>query len=239
MLLFLLSIAPASAEETTLTYDLFLAGKDVGDREVTVRYIPRDDGERRVLSVVTRVDTPAGTAKCRQSGQSSPRGANFTTSLQVGDARSEVQGIEAPSGAWQLVVADATGVHDATLAPARVQLTTLDLFDPGRTRLLVDAGKIGLLLAETGALVEGELAAGTPTTVKIGGKALPGTRYALRTAEGEAEFVVDAEGVLLRSTLTFLGGTFETVARTAPTPRSFGTIDVVESPGAGTLEADL
>lgn len=239
MLLLLLSLAAARAEETTMTYDLFLAGKDVGDRTVTVRYLPRDDGERRVLSVVTTVDTPAGSAKCRQSGQSSPRGANFTTSLQVGDVVTEVQGIEAPSGAWQLVVADAAGVHDATLKASQVHLTSMDLFDPGRTRLLVDAGKVGLLLAETGALVEGELSAGEPTTVKVAGKPLAGTRYTLTSAEGAAEFVVDADGVLLRSKLTFLGGTFETVARTAPTPRNFGTIDVVESPGAGTLEADL
>lgn len=239
MLLFLGALAAAHAEESTMTYDLLLAGKDVGDRTVTVRHIARDDGERRVLSVLTTVDTPAGAAKCRQSGQSSARGANFTTSLQVGEVVTEVQGIQAPSGSWQLVVADAAGVHDATLKASQVHFTSLDLFDPGRTRLLVDAGPVGLLLAETGALLEGELSAGEPTTVKVAGKALPGTRYTLTTPEGAAEFVVDAEGVLLRSRLTFLGGTFETVARTAPVPRNFGTIDVVESPGAGTREADL
>ncbi len=238
-MLLLLWSALAWADETTMTYDLLLGGKDVGDRTVSVRYLARDDGERRVLSVVTTVDSPVGVAKCRQSGQSSSRGASFTTSLQLGEAVSEVQGIEAPSGAWQLVRADAEGVHEATLTRAQVHLTTMDLFDPGRTRLLLDAGPVGLLLAETGALVEGELSVGEPATVKVGGKALGGTRYRLRSAEGDAEFVVDADGVLLSSELTFLGGTFRTVARTAPTPRNFGTIEVVDSPGGDTREADL
>ncbi|MSQ01613.1 MAG: hypothetical protein EXR71_06940 [Myxococcales bacterium] len=229
----------ARADETTMIYDLFLGGKDVGDRSVTVRYLPRDDGERRVLSVFTTVVTPLGAVACRQSGQSSPRGANFTTSLRVGDDVSEVQGIEMPSGGWQLVRADAVGVHEATIPPAKVKLTTMDLFDPGRTRRLIDAGHVGLLLAETGALVEGELATGEVVSVKIGKVMLSGTRYTLQSAEGRAEFVVDAEGVLLSSELTFLGGSFRTVARTVPVPRSYGTVDVVDSPGAGTSESEI
>ncbi len=235
----LLIAALAKADETTMIYDLFLGGKDVGDRTVTVRYLARDDGERRVLSVLTTAETPLGPVKCRQSGQSSPRGANFTTSLQVGDEVSEVQGIEMPSGGWQLVRADAVGVHEATIPPSQVKLTSLDLFDPGRTRRLIDAGHVGLLLSETGAVVEGELASGEVTTVKIGRLTVPGTRYALQTAEGRAEFVVDAEGVLLSSELTFLGGSFRTVARTVPQLRNYGTIEVVDSPGAGTSEAEL
>lgn len=238
-MLLLLTLSLARADELTMAYDLLLGGKDVGDRTVTVRYLPRDDGERRVLSVLTTADTPAGPVKCRQSGQSSARGANFTTSLRVGDALSEVQGIEAPSGAWQLVVADAEGVHEATLSRAQVHFTSMDLFDPGRTRLLLDQGRVGLLLAETGALLEGELGPGEPTTVKVAGKALAGTRYTLTTAEGRAEFVVDADGVLLSSELSFLGGTFRTVAKTVPVPRTYGTIDVVDTPGAGTHEAEL
>ncbi len=235
----LLFAALAQADETTMVYDLFLGGKDVGDRTVTVRHLPRDDGERRVLSVLTTVETPLGLVKCRQSGQSSPRGANFTTSLQVGEELSEVQGIEMPSGGWQLVRADAVGVHEATIPAAQVKLTSLDLFDPGRTRRLIDAGRIGLLLSETGAVVEGELSVGEVASVKIGKIAVSGTRYTLQTVEGRAEFVVDAEGVLLSSELTFLGGTFRTVARMVPTPRSYGTIDVVDSPGAGTSETEI
>ncbi|GDX78954.1 hypothetical protein LBMAG42_07650 [Deltaproteobacteria bacterium] len=237
MLLLLATLA--SADESTMSYDVYLAGKDVGDRTVTVRFLQRDDGERRVLSVVTKASAPIGEVSCRQSGQSSPRGANFTTSLQVGAEVSEVQGIQAPNGGWQLVRADTEGVHEAALKPTQVTFTTLDLFDPGRTRLLGGTGHVGVLVAETGAIVEGELKAGESTTVKVAGKSLAGTRYVVDGEGGHAEFVVDENGVLLSSQLSFFGGVMETRAKTVPEPRSFGTIDVVETPGSGTKEADL
>lgn len=226
----------ALADESTLVYDLYLGGKDIGDRTVTVRFLARETGERRVLEVVSRAETPLGPVSCRQSGQSGPRGATFTTNLQVGTTLSEVQGIELPTGGWQLVRADAEGVHESTLLPGQAHFSTLDLYDPGRTRRLLDAGPVGLLLAETGAILSGELGAGSPTTVKIAGKPVSGTRYALSTSEGNAEFVVNADGVLLSSEVSSFGGTLRTVARSVPVPRTVGTIDVVETPGAGITE---
>lgn len=226
----------ALADESTLVYDLYLGGKDVGDRTVTVRFLARETGERRVLEVVSRAETPLGPVSCRQSGQSGPRGATFTTNLQVGTTLSEVQGIELPNGGWQLVRADAEGVHESTLLPGQAHFSTLDLYDPGRTRRLLDAGPVGVLLAETGAILSGELGAGAPTTVKIAGKPVSGTRYALVTSEGNAEFVVNADGVLLSSEVGSFGGTLRTVARSVPVPRTVGTIDVVETPGAGVTE---
>jgi hypothetical protein len=95
---------------------------------------------------------------------------------------------------------------------------------------------MGLLLAETGRVVSGTLSAGEPVTVKIGGKAVAGTKYVLDAPDGRAELVVNADGVLLSSEIGGLGGDFRAVAKTLPAPRSFGTIDVVETPGAGVTE---
>ena len=229
----------AWADETTMTYDLYSGDADVGDRTVSVRYLTRDDGERRILSVVTTATTPLGEVACRSSGQSSQRGANFTTSLSVAGAVSEVQGIETPSGGWQLVTADKAGVHEASLKPGQVQFTTMDVLDPGRTGLLAVPGHVTVLLAETGELMEGELAEGEPATTKIGGKPVEGTRYVVSGEGGRAVFVVDANGVLLSSELSFLGGKFRTVARKLPPPRTWGTLDVVDSPGGGTQESEL
>jgi hypothetical protein len=237
MLLLLASLAVA--DETTLVYDVFLGGRDIGDRTVTVRYLARPSGERRVLEVVTSAETPLGSVRCRQSGQSGPRGATFTTNLDVGGVLSEVQGIEMPGGGWQLVRADAEGVHESTLTAGQAHLTSLDLFDPGRTRRLLDAGTVGVLLSETGTILTGELAAGQATTVKIAGKTVAGTRYSLASTDGAAEFVVDNDGVLLSSEVATFGGVLRTVARTLPASRSFGTIDVVDSPGAGVQEENL
>ncbi len=229
----------AAADESTVVYDLFLAGRDVGDRTVTVRYLARPSGERRVLEVVSEAETPLGSVRCRQSGQSGPRGATFTTNLQVGTVLSEVQGIEMPTGGWQLVRADAEGVHESTLTAGQAHFTTLDLYDPVRTRRLLDTGRVGVLLAETGAVVSGELGAGTPTTVRIAGKSVVGTRYVLSAPEGTAEFVVNNDGVLLSSEVSTFGGLLRSVARTLPAPRNFGVIDVVDSPGAGVSEEAL
>lgn len=237
-MLFLLATL-AHADESTMDYDVFLAGVDVGDRRVTVRFLRRDDGERRVLSVVTQAASPMGEVNCRQSGQSSGRGASFTTSLQVGAERSEVQGIQAPNGGWQLVRADSAGLHESVLKGSEIAFTTLDLFDPGRTRLLGTPGKVGVLVAETGAILDGDLREGEPVTVTVAGKALAGTKYAVEGEGGRAEFVLSADGVLLRSQIAGFGGTLETRAKTLPAPRNYGSIDMVESPGAGTLEADL
>lgn len=237
--MWLLTAGLAFADSSTLTYDVTVGGKDVGDRTVTVRYLPREDGERRILSVVTVADLPVGKLQARQSGQSSPRGATFTSSVQLDAAVSEVQGIETPTGGWQLVVATGAAVSETALKASDVHFTTLDLFDPGRTRLLQDAGHVGLLVAETGAVIEGDLAAGEPTTVRIGGKSVAGTRYVLRAEGGSAEFVVDTNGFLLSSDLAIFGTVFRTVATKVPEPRSYGTIDVVEAPGEGTKEADL
>ena len=196
-MLFLLATL-AHADESTMAYDIFLAGVDVGDRTVKVRFLRRDDGERRVLSVVTQATSPMGEVTCRQSGQSSGRGASFTTSLQVGTDRSEVQGIQAPNGGWQLVRADSTGLHESVLKASELAFTTLDLFDPGRTRLLGTPGKVGVLVAETGAILEGELRVGEAVSVTVAGKTVPGTKYAVEGEGGRAEFVLSAEGVLLR-----------------------------------------
>ena len=234
-----LALPLALADETTLVYDVFVGGKDVGDRTVVVRYLPREGGERRILSVVTQAELPVGAVRARASGQSSGRGASFTTSIEVAGAVSEVQGIEAPAGAWQVVVADSAGVHESAYTAADVHFTTLDLYDPARTRLLTDTGQVGVLVAETGGVLEGQLAPGVPANVKVGGKSLAGTRYVLSGAAGEASFVVDSNGFLLSSELSLFGTTFRTVVTRAPEPRSYGTIDVVEGPGGGTKEAEL
>ena len=238
-MLLALVAAVALADEQKLVYDLFLGKSDVGDRELTIRYLAREDGERRVLSVVTTAETPAGTVSCRQSAQSSPRGATFTTSLQLGSAVSQVQGILSPTGGWQLVVADAEGVAESSLRPGEARLTTLDLLDPGRTGLLSQPGRVGILIAETGRILDGELRAGEPAPIKVGGKSVQTTKYVVEGDAGRGEFFVDDNGILLRSDLDFFGATVSAVARSVPEPRNFGTIDVVDSPGAGTKEADL
>jgi len=225
-----LSWAPAARAEAPppqkIVYDLTLAGEPIGTRELTIRYLPREDGERRLVESYT-VATIAGTKiVCRSSGQSSARGATFTTSIDQGGAISQVQGIELPGGGWRVIAADAAGVKETTLGKNDARMTTLDVLDPGRSQLLSGGGELKLLLAETGEVLVGALDAGTIGTMKVAGQKVTVTRYTATGPLGAAKFDLDENGVLVKSDLTWLGFSVQATARAVPPARSYGTIDI-------------
>ncbi|MFN7147060.1 MAG: hypothetical protein ACK4YP_25045, partial [Myxococcota bacterium] len=170
-----------------IVYDLALDGQPIGTRELTIRYLPREDGERRVLEAYTVATVAGQKLVARSSGQSSARGATFTTSVDQGGALSQIQGIELPGGGWRVIVADAAGVKESTLGKAEARLTTLDLLDPGRTALLQGGGDLTLLLVETGDVLAGSLDAGTVGTTKVAGQKVQVTRYTATGPLGAAK----------------------------------------------------
>ncbi|MDP2309570.1 MAG: hypothetical protein Q8P18_26350 [Pseudomonadota bacterium] len=245
-ILFLLALVCAPAAHAgdalpphKITYDLSLDGKPIGTRQLTIRYLPRDDGERRILEAYTEATVLGQPLVCRSSGQSSARGATFTSSVDQGGAISQVQGIELPEGGWRLVVADGAGVKESTLGKAQARLTSLDLLDPGRTVLLTGGGELTLLLVETGTILTGTLDAGAVGTTKVAGKKVEVTRYTASGGGGTAKFDVDANGLLVKSELSWLGGIVTAVAREVPAPRSYGTVETLESIAPGILEDEL
>ena len=229
----------ATAEEQRVVYDVYIGKDDVGDRELSVRYLPRDDGERRVISLVSSATTPIGAMSARASAQSGPRGASFTSSLKVGEAVTQVQGVSLPDGGWQIIRSDATGVYESTLAADQVRLTTLDLYDPGRARLLQQPGRIHLLVAETAELVDGNLLAAEDVSVKLDGRTVQATRYTIEEDGEKSNFYFDADMILLRAELYTFGATLVTKVRTLPEPRNYGTIEAIATPGEGIKEAEL
>ncbi|MDP2314999.1 MAG: hypothetical protein Q8P41_19015 [Pseudomonadota bacterium] len=212
-----------------ITYDLSLDGKPIGTRELTIRYLPRGDGERRIIESYTDATVLGQPLVCRSSGQSSTRGATFTTSVDQGGAVSQVQGIELPGGGWRVTVADAAGVKETTLTKEQARLTSLDLLDPGRTVLLTGGGELTLVLVETGTVLTGTLDAGTVGTTKVAGQKVEVTRYTATGVGGTARFDVDASGLLVKSELSWLGGTVTAVAREVPPPRSYGVVETIEA----------
>jgi hypothetical protein len=249
LLPFLLALvwAPAARAADTLpphkiTYDLSLDGKPIGTRELTIRYLPREDGERRILEAYTEATVLGQALVCRSSGQSSPRGASFTSAIDQGGALSQVQGIELPDGGWRLIVEDGAGVKETTLAKTQVRLTSLDLLDPGRTALLAGGGELTLVLVETGTILTGTLDQGTAGTTKVAGKKVEVTRYTATgsgVGGGSAKFDVDASGLLVKSELSWLGGTVTAVAREVPAPRSYGTVETLDAISPGVIEDEL
>ncbi len=229
----------AAADEQHVTYDVYIGKDDVGDRELTIRYLPRDDGERRVTSLVSNATTPLGVVSARASAQSGPRSASFTSSLKVGSAVTQVQGVMLPDGGWQVIRSDGTGVFESRLAADQVRLTTLDIYDPGRARLLSVPGRVHLLVAETAEMVDGNLLAPEEVSVKIAGKSITATRCTIEENGEKSNFYFDSDWVLLRAELTTLGAALVTRARALPEPRVYGTIEAIAGPGEGTKESEL
>ncbi len=230
---------PTSPPPHKLTYDLAINGQPIGTRTVTIRYLPREDGERRVVEAYTDVTVAGQHLVCRSSGQSSARGANFTSSVSQNGAISEVQGIALPTGGWRVTVADSSGVRESTLSATEARLSSLDLLDPGRTALLAGGGDLALVLVETGEVLRGTLGAGQAGTTKIGGQKANVTRYTVVGAPGTARFDIDENGLLLNSELLWLGGTVSAVVRSLPPPRSYGTIEAFGAPSTGVIEDSL
>ena len=220
MLLSLLA-AVVRAEDQHVQYDLSFDGQKVGTRELTVRYLPRPDGERRVLTVTTVLRGGPKPLEARSSGSSSPRGANFTTSVESGGAVSQVQAIELPGGGFRVTRADRSGVYESTLKAYEARLSTLDLLDPGRTGLLANPGPVGILVAETGDILSGTLGEPSAAVDRIAGRDVPVTRYTLSSDGVVARFDVDAEGLLMRSEMRWLGATLVAQAHGVPAPRDW------------------
>lgn len=239
MMSWALLLSAALADDQKLVYDLTINGQKVGMRTVTVRYLSREDGERRVIDVYSELTVAGQVVKARSAATSSGKGASFTSTVDQGGNLSQVQGIALPTGGWRVTYADAKGVRDYTVSATEARLSSLDLLDPGRSALLTTAGPAGLLLAETGTTVAGTLESGLPVVVKVGGQDLTATRYLLRTTAGTARIEVDPSGVLLHSEIAWLGGVVVAHLREPPTARDYGNIETIQLMNGGVREEPL
>ena len=228
-------------------YDLVLAGKPVGTRDVTVRWRARaEGGTRTVVEVLTR-GTFAGTpVSARATGVSSRAGTSFTAATEQGASLWEVQARETADGAsWRRVVREAlpagargasTGRREDTV-PGPTVVTTLDLHDEVRGRALCRPGPVTLLVAETGEHMTGVAAEPVSVDVDVAGGSVPATRCEVRMDAGAASFAFDGGGTLLRADLRLFGVPLVIATREAPEQRSWGAIDA--DLGSGSAETSL
>jgi hypothetical protein len=236
MVMLVLAAAALAAPSQQITYDLVLDGEKVGTREVTVRFIPRDKGERRVVESFTTLTAAGQALAARSSGASTSTSTQFTSSVRQGDVVYQVQGAALPDGNWRVLVVDGDGPAEKTV-PAT--LSTLDLYDPVRARALEVPGTFGLVVAESGDVLSGTVGEATPGTIKVAGEKVPVTRYTVAADAGAAKFDFDGNGVLLRSELRWLGGTVVATAQQLPPPRSYGEVEKIEAIGEKVEEEAL
>lgn len=229
--------SPARAGEQHLIYDLSVDGAAVGTREVTVTYLTRPSGERHLVESYTHIAAPGLTLESHGSGLSTPGGAQLSSATERDGKRSSVAAQELPEGGWQVTVVSGGKQNDRT--EADVRMSTFDLTDPARTGALDNVGTFGVVLAETGDVLVGTLAVGKPSTVTIGGQAIPVSTFVLSTPSGTAQFMVTSDGMLVRSEMTVLGLDLVGTLRALPPARDYGAVETVEGLGGGVKEGDL
>lgn len=234
LILSLLSlVALALAGDPTLIYDLSVDGKRVGERQVTVTYQQTERGEIRLIQSWTEIQVSwAGAPMVWRQRLSAKEGSTpaFTSVVDEAGRPREIQGRMSSDRFWTVTVGDKGTINTYNLRPSEVTLTSVDLIDPVRSRLLV-AGPVALLLAETGTVLNGTVQDGGPTTVTVGGQEVSAHRWILRAAEGEQVLTFTDDGVLVAYDTALLGRTLSAKARALPPPPSFGAAPTLQGGG--------
>jgi hypothetical protein len=238
-MLALLLLPAAWSADQTLSYDVLLNGQPAGTRELTIQYFERPDGERRVVQLVSNLKLGSDAWHIRATGSSGPHGAAFTSSMDHNGDLSQDQGIQLPGGGWKVTVTDHSGNRASVFSATDARISSIDLFDPGRTWLLGTPGPYGILLAESGDAVGGQMADPQDLTVPIAGSPCSARHYALSGPGGNATFDVDQNGLLLRSEVMWLGMRVVSILHQAPDARTVDQVQTIDQMGSGVQETPL
>jgi hypothetical protein len=234
-LLAALCAGPALAEEPrTVTFDLLMNGQVVGSREVTLRYIPPEEGlstsEVRITQTWTEIDTSiAGWAlsvRNRTTSHASSQRSSFTSSISVNGDLSEIQGRTIENGRWKVSEIRSGKANNRELRRSEVDLSTMDLLDPVRSQILTQLTSVNLLSAETGEVLTGVLDDLGEDDLTVGGRTVAVHRWGLDTSQGRLELAWDAEGLLLESSMVIRGQTIATRLKQLPPPREYGAFQL-------------
>ena len=230
-----LTMRPASAEEPrTVAFDLLMNGEVVGFREVTLRYLPPEEGLRenevRITQSWTEIDaTIAGwvlTIRNRTTSHASDYSSSFTSSISVNGDLSEVQGRAIEDGRWSVSEVHNGRLSTRELRRTEVDLSTMDLLDPVRSQLIVNHTDVHLLSAETGEVLNGIVEDLGEQEIQTRDRTVAVHRWGVDTNKGRIELAWDSEGLLLDASMVIRGQTIETRLRELPPMREYGVFEL-------------
>ena len=230
----LLTTATAHAQdaEQKLVFDLVVGGAVVGHRDVTIRYLQPSSAtgkESRLITTWTELDARAGAwvvkLQNRSSGHITPIDSSFTSSLSINGKVSEVQGRTLEDGRWQM-----HGVFDRRLQKwevrrTEVDLSSIDLLDPVRSKQVAGMSRLRVLSAESGQIMTGLLEDLGEDVLTVGGREVVVHRYAWTPPEGRFELAWSEDGLLLDWSVSAKGQTIDARIRELPPPRAYGSIE--------------
>lgn len=242
MLLLLSLLQPALGADLTqtLSWDLSVEGRKVGERTLTVKYLPADDGMRRVLEATTRLDTqPIGlgyTFEQRLTAHAGEGPASFHSVVKDNGRAREIQGRTGIDG-WTVSVVERGRTRTWDLPFTQVDLSSADLLDPQTRVPLAQFETADMLSIETGDVMTGEVKRLGTVEVQVDGKAVPVQGLEWASDTGTARFYYTSDGVLVKYAQQVMGKTVEAMLQQLPPP---GVDDApVQSAGSTIVEEEL
>ncbi len=222
MLVVLFALAAQAADlQHTLVYDLSVSGSVVGTRKLTIKYVPDDQGTRRILESFTDIDGQVGPIRARfrqrMTAHIGPREpASFHSVVEENGRLMEIQGRWTPS-AWMLTTTADRRSRSVDLPLNRVHLSTADLMDPysqfGLDHL---SGEARVLSAESGDVLQGPLEALGVEEIQIDNLPVQVTGYEWTSPQGTQSFWYSSDGFLVKFQTQLLGVTLDAILQDPP-----------------------
>lgn len=242
MLLLLALLQSASAADLTqeLSWDLTVEGKKVGERTLTVKYLPADEGMRRVLESTTHLDAqPIGlgyTFEQRLTAHAGEGPASFHSVVKDNGRAREIQGRTGING-WTVSVVERGRTRTWDLPFAQVDLSTADLLDPQTRVPLAQLETADMLSIETGDVMAGKVERLGTIDIDVDGKPVPVQGLEWSSDTGTARFYYTSDGVLVKYEQQVMGKTVQAMLQKLPPP---GVDDApITTTGSGIQEETL
>lgn len=202
-----------------LTWDLSADGTVIGHRTVTLKTRQTDEGSRRVLESWTELDGRLGPLPVsyqeRLTAFIEHEPASFLSVQSTNGNTREVQARRVPLG-WKVAITQDQRVRSYDLAANRIDLSTVDLFDPESRVPLSRFESVKVLSAESGVILEGTVESLGPSSIDLGDVSVPVQGYRFHHPDGEGSFFYTSDGILVRYEMQVLGYGMEAQLRDPP-----------------------
>lgn len=224
LLLGFLGFGTAQAETQELRYTLASNGQEVGHRDLKIRFIPSEYGEKRFIESWTEFQLPIARRsfhyKQRLSGLGKVRPMGFSASMSEDGHLREVQVVNQPER-WLVTHAELGRSWVLPVDSEDFDVTSITLVDPGAHGFLTDRSTLRVLSAETGQVVEGRLVNEGSKPIQIAGQSVDAQHYLWDLETGSVTLAYDSGGYLLRYTLQIAGQELTATLDTLPVERSY------------------
>jgi len=220
----LLGMPHANAETQELRYTLSFNGSDVGHRDLSIRYIDSEQGEKRFIESWTEFNVRVAQRdfgyKQRLSGLAKTRPMGFSAAMSEDGHLREVQVAQQPER-WIVTHAEYGRSWALPVATGSFDATSLTLVDPGAKGFLDNVLVLKVLSAETGTVVTGQLQREGQSVLAINGSEVQVDTYKWHAEGGAVELAYNDEGYLVTYSITIAGQDLTATLDALPPPRSF------------------